>query len=87
MEKSISFRTVAEAKLVNLDDRLRRIEQILDRLQLSLLQKMGNYVNDVSDIRIEMEETQKSFKKLLPELKRVFPEGKRTRRESSGGIP
>jgi len=69
LEKAISFRNIAETKIINLDDRLRRIEQILDRLQLSLLQKVGDYVNDVRDIRTEMEETRKSFKKLLPELK------------------
>jgi len=71
LEKAIDFRNTAETRIVNLDERMRRIEQILDRLQLSLLQKVGQYVNDVSDIKKEMRETQKSFKALVPGVKKV----------------
>ncbi|MBI5803725.1 hypothetical protein HY450_00610 [Candidatus Pacearchaeota archaeon] len=68
LEKSVDFRTVAEARIENLNERLRRIEQIIDRLQISVLQKVGDYVNDVGDIKRELEETQKSFKTLLPSV-------------------
>jgi hypothetical protein len=64
LEEAIGFKGVAETKLSGLDGRLKRIEQIIDRLQLSLLQKVGDYVNDVKDIKSEISETRKSFKKL-----------------------
>ncbi|MDO8460697.1 MAG: hypothetical protein Q7S74_06310 [Nanoarchaeota archaeon] len=78
-EKLADFRTVAEARIGNIDERLRRLEQIIDRLQLSLLQKVGEYVTDVRDIKYELTETQKSFKALLPQLKNI---GQRTTKES-----
>ncbi|MFH1425138.1 MAG: hypothetical protein ABIG28_00195 [archaeon] len=64
LEKAINFKNTAESKLSGLDERLKRIEQIIDRLQLSLLKKVGDYVTDVSDIKREMIETQRSLKKL-----------------------
>jgi len=66
MEEAIKFKIPAETKLKNLDERLRRMEQVFDKLQLSILHKVGEYVTDVKDIKHELEETQKSFKSLLP---------------------
>jgi hypothetical protein len=64
MEKALNFRTVAEAKISVLDERLKRIEKVLDKLQLAILQKVGEYVTDVGDIKKEMEESRKSFNAL-----------------------
>ena len=64
LTKILNFKTVSEAKISALDERLKRIEQILDRLQLSILQKVGEYVNDVKDLKREVVETQISFTKL-----------------------
>jgi hypothetical protein len=73
LEKAIDFRTTADARLVALEDRLVRIEQIMDRLQLSLLQRMGEYVQDVRDVKQELQETQKSFKAIVPGLRNILP--------------
>ena len=67
IEKILDFRATADARISSLNERLLRIEKILDRLQLSILQRMGEYVTDVKDIKNELEETQKSFKTLLHE--------------------
>lgn len=64
LEKILDFRSGADAKLASLNDRLMRIEKIIDRLQISVLQRMGEYVSDVKDIKTELQETQKSFKVL-----------------------
>jgi hypothetical protein len=64
LQEAISFKSVFETKLNSVDERLRRIEQIIDRLQISIMQKVGDYVNDVKSIKDELVETQKSFKKL-----------------------
>jgi len=61
VERAVDFRTIAEARIGSLDNRLKRIEKILDVLQVSLLQKVGEYVNDVSDLKREMIENQKSM--------------------------
>jgi len=70
MEKVIDLRTAIDTRLEYLDERLKRIEKIIDRLQLSVLQKVGEYMTNVEDIKTELQETQKSFKSLLPESKR-----------------
>lgn len=56
-------------KLEVLEERLKRIEKIIDNLQSSILKKVGDYVTDVSDLKHELTETQKSFKALLPHKK------------------
>ncbi len=69
LEKVLDLKTTLETKMENLDERLKRIEKIIDRLQLSILQKVGDYLTNVEDVKRELQETQKSFKSLLPELK------------------
>jgi hypothetical protein len=62
IEKVIDFKTALEAKMESLDERLKRIEKIIDRLQLSVLQKVGEYVANVEDLKKDLAETQKTFK-------------------------
>jgi hypothetical protein len=66
LEKTTDIKSTADAKLSHLDERLQRIEKIIDRLQLSILQKVGNQMTSVSDLKKELQETQKSFKALSP---------------------
>jgi hypothetical protein len=61
MEKAIDMKNVFEARISNMGDRLERMEKIIDKLQLSILQKVGEYITDVRDVKQELEETQKSF--------------------------
>lgn len=63
--KSAESRQAFETKLEYLDERLKKIERTIDRLQLSILQKVGEYMTNVEDIKTEVIETQKSFKSLL----------------------
>lgn len=62
LEKTIDLKASFETKLSHIDERLQRIEKVIDRLQLSILQKVGDYISDVSDLKKELVETQKSFK-------------------------
>ncbi len=61
IEKIIDFKTTFEAKISSIDDRLKKIEKIIESLQLSILERVGKYVNDVSDLKKELIETQKTF--------------------------
>jgi DNA-binding transcriptional MerR regulator len=67
LEKVIDIKTTLESKTEYLDERLKRIEKIIDRLQLSIMQKVGDYMTNIDDIKKEIVETQKSFKALAPE--------------------
>lgn len=72
IEKQISeataFRTEVVGKISNVDERLRRIEIMIDRLQMSILGKIGEYGRNVSDLKEEMLSTQDSFSKILSPL-------------------
>ena len=78
LESVIDFRTTIEAKTESIEERLKRIEKIIDTLQSSVLRKIGNYVNNVDDIKKELIATQKSFSKLVPRLKTHASTKKRT---------
>jgi len=66
IEKVLDLKTTLDSKIEFLDERLKRIETIIDRLQLSILQKVGEYATGMDDVKRELIETQKSFKALLP---------------------
>jgi len=68
LNKVLDFKTSIEVKTESIEDRLKRIEKIIDALQSSVLKKVGDYVNNVDDIKKELIETQKSFSKIIPEL-------------------
>lgn len=61
LEKTIDMKTTFDARITSIDERLRRIEQIIDRLQLSILQRVGTYISEVENVKKELVETQKSF--------------------------
>ena len=72
MESIIDIKNTFETKISSIDERLKRMEKIIDRLQLSLLQKVGEYVGDVADIKKEIIETQKSFKSLMTQKESAY---------------
>lgn len=78
MQEIQSFKAAAKAQLESLDERLSRIEKIIDRLQLSVLQKVGDYVNDVQNLKKELVETQKSFTSISNKQQRQQPQRKPT---------
>jgi len=57
-----------QGKVDNLDERLKRIELTIDRLQASIIGQIGNYGRNISDLKKEMVMTQESFSKILNPL-------------------
>ncbi len=92
VEKQISeflrFKTDIQEKVKNIDERLRRIEMMIDRLQISILQRIGDYGRNIMDLKEEMEATQESFSKILnplteniQELKKITKSEKKNTKE------
>ncbi|MEK6846808.1 MAG: hypothetical protein AABY16_01430 [Nanoarchaeota archaeon] len=75
MERLISIKTELEAKTESIEERLKRIEKIIDSLQSSVLRKVGDYVTNVDDIKKELIETQKTIGKAIGS-KRTSSSGK-----------
>ncbi len=62
------FANLAETKISNNHDRLKRIEAVLDKLQITILEKVGSYAQDIGSVKKEMSMMQDTFSKTLPEL-------------------
>ena len=64
LESAIDLKNSISQKLQYIEQRITRIESIIDNLQSSILQKVGQSLNNISDLKQEIIETQKSFKAL-----------------------
>ncbi len=68
IEKEINnlkeFKATTETKVENVSSRLKKIEDTIDKLQLAILDKVGSYGKDLSEIKKEMSMIENSFKKM-----------------------
>ena len=69
MQKQIKnleeFKTLSQIKIENTAERLRRIETTIDKLQISILDKIGGYGQNLNSIKKEMSMMQDSFGKVV----------------------
>jgi len=63
LEKLNEFQTISQVKIDSTAERLKRIEKIIDNLQISILDKVGAYGKNLGNIKKEMTMMQSSFKK------------------------
>ncbi len=59
------FKTITEAKLASLDSRLKKIESTIEKLQSSIIGRVGEFGQAVTDIKDEMSMMQESFSKVV----------------------
>lgn len=64
-DSSEEFKTLTKARLEHMDERLKRIEMIIDKLQSAILEKIGAYGSNIESIRKEMSMMQDSFSKVV----------------------
>lgn len=78
------FASLAETKISNHHERLKRIEEMMDKLQAAILEKVGTYGKNLDSIKNEMEMMQDSFGKMVPALhERNSEEHKHTKKKTS----
>lgn len=65
VEELNEFRTLFQSKVENISERLKRMESIIDRLQASILEKIGSYGQGLESVRKEMTMMQESFGKVV----------------------
>ena len=68
------FSAIAETKFSNFENRLKRIESIIENLQIKILEKIGSYGDGLESIKKEMNMMQDSFSKTLPILVKPYME-------------
>jgi len=68
IEELEKFKVTAETKVNSSEERLKRIESSMDKLQMAILEKVGSYGSGLDSIKKEMSMMQNSFSKVLPSL-------------------
>ncbi len=70
VEDLTEFKVLAQTKIDNISDRLKRIELNIDRLQAEILEKVGSYGRGLEGIKKEMGMMQQSFGKIVSTVAR-----------------
>ena len=68
------FSAIAEIKFSNFENRLKKIESIIENLQIKILEKIGSYGDGLESIKKEMTMMQDSFSKTLPLIAKPYME-------------
>ena len=55
-------------RIDNIDDRLKKIEEVIDLLQKAIINKIGSFGDNIEQIKEEMGMMQESFSKALPNM-------------------
>jgi len=62
------LKTLTESRINNIEERLGKIESMMDRLQIEILRKIGSYGDNLQSIKDEMSMMQDSFGKIVNPL-------------------
>lgn len=88
LKKEISsfskFKEEMEFDVQKINERLTKIENNFNELQMAILKRIGNYGEDIKNIAREMHSTQESFSKMLDPLTDNMRELQRLSGEGSG---
>ena len=63
-----NFKALSEVKIDQALERIKRIENVMDKLQMAIIEKVGSYGNTLQSIKKEMTMMQDSFGKMSPSL-------------------
>lgn len=65
LDNATEVSTLLQTKVENISERLKKIETIIDRLQIAILEKVGEYGKNLGEIKKEMSMMQDSFSKMI----------------------
>ncbi|NMB80331.1 MAG: hypothetical protein GYA14_00755 [Ignavibacteria bacterium] len=65
MNSVIKIKADVTLKMQEIENRLEKVESVIQQLQFSIIKKMGEYGESISDISKEIRTTQDSFSKLI----------------------
>ena len=64
----IQINSLMKSKIENFDERLKKIESVIDEIQISVIKKIGSFGQNISDLKNEMIEMSNNFSKVLNPL-------------------
>tara|TARA_Y100000310_G_scaffold280844_1_gene300866 strand:- start:6338 stop:7057 length:720 start_codon:yes stop_codon:yes gene_type:complete len=77
------FKTLSETKMKHMEEKVKRMEKIIDKLQIDVLKKIGSYGDNLQSIKKEMSMMGDSFGKMMKKTSSSSPEKKTTKRKTS----
>ncbi|MBU0893864.1 MAG: hypothetical protein KKF48_04005 [Nanoarchaeota archaeon] len=83
LDELTEFKTLAETKIQHLEISLKKIENIIDKLQIAILEKIGSYGQNLSSIKKEMSMMQDSFRKVATKKHTMHSESKTSKKKTS----
>jgi len=69
VDENNEFKTLSQIKLKNIEDRLKKIELIITKLQTSILDKVGSYGKNLETIKRELSMVENSFRKVVKPIR------------------
>lgn len=88
MKKQMSaftrFKEELQLEVQRIEERLTKIENVFNEMQVAILRKIGDYGQDIKDIASEMHQTQESFSKIINPLTHNMRELKKISGEDKG---
>lgn len=58
------FKTIYQEKIEDINERLKRMEKMFDKMQISILDKVGSFGKEITGLRKEVEMVEDSFSKM-----------------------
>ncbi len=83
IDKIQDVQTLLQTQTEYATERLKRIESIMDKLQIAILEKIGSYGKNLESIKKEMEMIEDSFTKIVPHAKKLAHKKVHTKRKTS----
>jgi hypothetical protein len=71
LDNATEVSTLLQTKMENVQERLKKIETIMDKLQIAILEKVGSYGRNLESIKKEMSMMQDSFSKMISPSERT----------------
>ncbi len=68
IDEIYEFKTLSKSRIENLSERVKKIEAIIDKLQIAILGKVGSYGDNLEGIKKEISMMQDSFGKLVGKI-------------------
>lgn len=68
LKEIAEFKVLAESRINSISERLKRIEDMIDKLQVAILEKVGSYGRGLENAQKEMQMMQDSFGKIVNPL-------------------
>lgn len=70
VEDTLETNNLIQSRVENINERLKKIENLIDRLQLAILEKVGSYGQNLESIKKEMTMMQDSFSRMVSQTRK-----------------